>query len=299
MNDIEKNNGRSKMWIALLLLIVLLLGSNGYYFLVGKSKIKAEYEAELTQAQEALNQTRAEKEALDGAFKDFKYKYDQLVMENDSLAFIIESQVEAISESKRKIDMLYARINQLKSDEIQNRVNEEALAEFSKERNRFLAKIDQLGKANEMLKIEVENLKNSGAQPASSKNINGFMATNITFQGIYDKKGQDYKSNKSKKVQRLKVGFYLTKNEKVNAGNKILYVRVLDPAGVIIAPTGSATINRLGSDIEYSIEREIEYPSDESFVYFIHPTGKLSKGVYSLEIYTDESLIGTKSTMFK
>lgn len=299
MNDIEKNNGRSKMWIALLLLILLLLGTNGYYFLVGKSKIKAEYEAQLTQAQEALNQTRSEKEALDEAFKDFKYKYDQLVMENDSLAFIIESQVEAIAESKRKIDMLYARINQLKSDEIQNRVNEEALAEFSKERNKFLAKIDQLGKANEMLKIEVDNLKNSGAQPTSTKNINGFMATNITFQGIYDKKGQDFKSNKSKKVQRLKVGFYLTKNEKVNAGNKILYVRILDPGGVIIAPTGSATINRLGSDIEYSIEREVEYPSDESFVYFIHPTGKLSKGVYSLEIYTDESLIGTKSTMFK
>ena len=300
MNTESDNKNKKRLFFLLLFLSGLLIVGNGYYFVLHTKKVKAESQQELEQAKKELSDTRKEMEVLNSAYDEFQQKYDALVLENDSMAMIIENQVQALSESKRKIDMLYARINQLKSDEIQNRVNEEALAEFSKERNKFLAQIDQLGKANQMLKMEIDKYKNSGETPiAPAGNINGFMARSITFQGLYDKKGELTESLKAKKVQKFKVGFYLTKNDDVKAGSKILYIRVLDPKGTIVSPTGSATINRLGGDIEYSIEREIEYPNEAALVYEVHVMDRLAKGVYSLEIYTDESLIGVKSVMLK
>ncbi|HIF14189.1 MAG TPA: hypothetical protein EYQ86_02185 [Bacteroidetes bacterium] len=125
------------------------------------------------------------------------------------------------------------------------------------------------------------------------------MANTISFKGIYEKKGTDIETTKSKKVKKFKVGFYLNKNDKVNAGPKVIYVRIMDKNGKIISPTGGTIIKRIGNKVEYSIEREIDYPSDEAFVYFITPIDPLVKGMYTIEIYTSESLAGSKSMMLK
>ena len=270
--------------------------------MIKKASDEKKQEQELVLAQNKLNDLKKEKQLLDETFQSFKIRYDSLLIENDSMAITIFQQVEELSQSKRKIDQLYARLNQLKSDQIQNNINEEALAEYSKERNRFLAQIDQLGKSNQMLKIEVDNLKQKlgeGGSDITPPLTGDIMANTISFKGLYEKKGVDVETIKSKKVKKFKVGFYLNKNDKVNAGPKVLYVRIMDKNGKIISPTGGTIIKRIGNKVEYSIEREIDYPSDESFVYFITPIDPLVKGMYTVEIYTSESLAGSKSMMLK
>ena len=125
------------------------------------------------------------------------------------------------------------------------------------------------------------------------------MANSISFKGLYEKKGAEVETNKSKKVKKFKIGFYLNKNDKVSPGTKVLFIRVLDKNGKIISPTGGTIIKRIGSKVEYSIEREIDYPSDEAFVYSIIPIDPLVKGMYTVEIYTSESMAGSKSMFLK
>jgi len=301
-SDETTNPKKNKWTIPLGIIILLLLLWNGYYFLIKKASDEKKQEQELVEAQNKLDDLKKEKQLLDETFQSFKIRYDSLLIENDSMAITIYQQVEELSQSKRKIDKLYAKLNQLKSDHIQNNINEEALAEYSKERNRFLAQIDQLGKSNQMLKIEVDNLKMKLGETGGevTQSLTGdIMANTISFKGIYEKKGVDVETSKSKKVKKFKVGFYLNKNDKINAGAKVLYVRIMDKNGKIISPTGGTIIKRIGNKVEYSIEREIDYPSDEAFVYFITPIDPLVKGMYTVEIYTSESLAGSKSMMLK
>ena len=205
-SDETTNPKKNKWTIPLGIIILLLLLWNGYYFLIKKASDEKKQEQELVEAQNKLDDLKKEKQLLDETFQSFKIRYDSLLIENDSMAITIYQQVEELSQSKRKIDKLYAKLNQLKSDHIQNNINEEALAEYSKERNRFLAQIDQLGKSNQMLKIEVDNLKMKLGETGGevTQSLTGdIMANTISFKGIYEKKGVDVETSKSKKVKKL------------------------------------------------------------------------------------------------
>ena len=158
----ENNNPKNKRTNLILLVIILLfIACNGYYFLVKKANDQKKQKQELVELQNKVDNLKLEKKTLDESYDEIKSKYDALLLENDSMATTIQLQIEALDQSKRKIDQLYARLNQINSDQIQNTINEEETSNVDDKETDL--SLDQISEAE-------DKVANEDSEDTSSSN---------------------------------------------------------------------------------------------------------------------------------
>lgn len=114
-------------------------------------------------------------------------------------------------------------------------------------------------------------------------------ATNVLLHPL-KKNGKN--ARRSKDIARFSLSFTIARNVTAEAGNRMVYVRLLKPNGETVI--GDGTFHYQDRDIDYSAARSVEYNGEETHVVLYIDMENETKiaGDYSAHIFADGQMIG-------
>ncbi len=110
--------------------------------------------------------------------------------------------------------------------------------------------------------------------------------------------GKSKEVKRIKMAERMRVDFDLTANELAEPGEKSIYIRITGPDGYLLASSDVILFNFEGDEMRASAMRKVDY-ENESVPVSIFYDGAFTKGTYSVEIYVDGRLSGSKEVYFE
>ena len=146
-------------------------------------------------------------------------------------------------------------------------------------------------RANEELSAQVENLS---TQVSAGKVLR---ARAISLAGYY---GNDKQGDRHSRVRYMIANLSLVENSLADRGPVRVFVRVKDPEGVLLMNNESVEFIVNGQALQATASREVDYEGSEvDMSIYINDTGEFIKGVYTLEVYTEQSLLGRAECMLR
>jgi hypothetical protein len=250
----------------------------------------------IAQLEEYSEVVTSKKDSLEVELKSIIVQYDDLKTNNDTINRQLSEQQERIQK------LLSTRSNDLEKI----RQYEKELKSIREVLRSYIVQIDSLNTQNIVLMAENVELKNMGVQ-LESKNVQlekekeqlttiKGEAETLIAAGIntvpLNKRGRE--DDKVERITKLRVDFTVRKNLITEPGPKMFYIRILRPDNVVLSSSANEVINVNGTEIPVSAKREIIYENDDIPVsIFWDNTGDLVAGNYTVEIYSDNKIIGT------
>lgn len=100
---------------------------------------------------------------------------------------------------------------------------------------------------------------------------------------------------KSKKVDKVRITFYLQENPLTTREAKVIFLRIIDPSGQTVADmsTGSGSFTYKNKDVTYTAKQRIVYDNSHQSVEFVYSRGQAYKdGKHIIELYAEGYKIG-------
>ena len=117
---------------------------------------------------------------------------------------------------------------------------------------------------------------------------------------MYAYNNNDKITDKANRVVRFLVNLSLVENELADRGPVRVYVRVTDPDGNLLSDGHGTTFSFGGETLEATASREVDYEGAEvDLSIYINDIEEYVKGVYTLEVYTEKSLLGKAECMLR
>lgn len=248
----------------------------------------------------------AEKEQLTAEMIALQNDYANLTSDYDTLNVQLDMERE-------KVEQLIERIQKTDAtNRAKIRQYEKELGTLRSIMKHYIVQIDSLNTLNVALREEANKAKEEAAESKrkyeeavqvskdlSSKVEQGQVVKGRGFilEGL-NKSGSV--TNRSSRVVKLRTSFSLVENEIAEKGWRHLYIRVKDPDGVLLVEAPDQQFSFNGEPTYYSASREVDYNGDELdvIIYFSGETD-YRKGVYTVEVYAEDSLLGTADMLLK
>lgn len=248
----------------------------------------------------------AEKEQLTAEMIALQNDYANLTSDYDTLNVQLDMERE-------KVEQLIERIQKTDAtNRAKIRQYEKELGTLRSIMKHYIVQIDSLNTLNTALREEATKAKAAAAESQrkyeeavqvskdlSSKVEQGQVVKGRGFilEGL-NKSGSV--TNRSSRVVKLRTSFSLVENEIAEKGWRHLYIRVKDPDGVLLVEAPDQQFSFNGEPTYYSASREVDYNGDELdvIIYFSGETD-YRKGVYTVEVYAEDSLLGTADMLLK
>ena len=127
-------------------------------------------------------------------------------------------------------------------------------------------------------------------------------AENIKVYAV-NKRGKEREGEfKSRQIEKLKMEFNIGENNVAPIEGKEILVRVIEPAGNVIfdVATGSGTFMIDGREDFYTVKQDILFDNTKQTLTFLYqkPT-EFEPGQYTLEIYTEDYVMGSRNFTVK
>ncbi len=297
MENQKSSSGAGR--IAWVLLLLSLIGN--FYQWSNKTTTVATYEAKndslITARMDVEKQLASAYEDLN-KFKGQNEKMDSIVMEANA----------KIDEQKAKINAL------IRNEKNAKTLNKKLTAELEvvkKLRDQYLEKIDQL-------LLENDNLKKEKAELAStvetiSKNLESTLNTASVLKSEYVKvkafkkkgSGKYSETAMAKRTNKMEVCFSVLENKIAKAGEKTVYLRILEPGGKTMGGrtegSSSFKMNGNGEDVMFTEMQKINYTNEKQDVCmnWEEKDRIFTPGTYVLEVYIDGTLSTAASYVLK
>jgi hypothetical protein len=249
-----------------------------------------------------------EREGIEMELEAMKLNYDTMSVDNSEMRAKIDAQISEISSLQKKVKNRDYDITKLRSEA-------ETLRSIMKD---YIHQIDSLNQANQRLTIERDNeatranqaetnLKDTQGELNTTKEMvkqgSVLNAGEFVNTGIFERNtGKQVETDRASKVEMIKSCFKIRKNTIAKPGNKTLFVSITGPDGAVLSGKGSGKTSIGGSDINYSVSREVDYQGNDVdvCVYYTANAGyEFKKGNYKLNIYESGALIGTSTVALK
>jgi myosin heavy subunit len=253
----------------------------------------------------AKTEAITEKGNLLNTLKNMEMEYDELSQEYEELDSLFTAE-------KTKIQELVAEINNLKGTSTE--AYKAKVAELGKRLKEYEAKIDELKSRNE--KLTTENLKTKNTLDSALNNailldlknnelsekikngtaLKAYDLSSVPLRLKSDKK--EAPTHLAKKVEKVRTCFTLSENIFSAKGYKVIYLRIADPDGAIMADPAKTTntFTFKGKSIRYSEKLEFYYNNkSEDICLDWVKTGLLKKGIYYVDVFINDTLLGTCS----
>jgi hypothetical protein len=288
------SNGSNKNSRTIIIaLLILLVGAAALLYLQNNSK--NQMEADLT----------AEKEALQTELAELVDQYDALLLDRDSLNTELRAE-------RDRIILLIDSVDQLEADVESLRRYKNEVYKLRKERQELLARADSLMTANEQLaaeKAQVENeLSEEQAKTEALTEDKKQLETKVEagskleayeiIAGAVKIKGDSEKiTDRANKADKIKTCFVLSKNRIAKSGDKVIWVRLLDPEGNLIGKGIDEYAIEVGGEKVVCSEKKSVYYENEATdvcVYVDKPADGFMEGAYTVEIYCEGEMIGSQ-----
>ncbi|HSV77444.1 MAG TPA: hypothetical protein VLH37_10475 [Bacteroidales bacterium] len=103
-------------------------------------------------------------------------------------------------------------------------------------------------------------------------------------------------TDRGRRVRRIQVCFTIMENLLAVPGQRIFYLRIVDPAGNLITGPDSGTFNVTGAgQMEFSGSASIEYKNAQLATCITHTLREgLPRGVYKAEVFTEGRQVGSQ-----
>ena len=253
-----------------------------------------------------VNELKVEKEELTAQMIELQNDYATLSSDYD----MINSQLDS---SREEVSQLIERI---KKTEATNRSKirqyERELGTLRSIMRNYIVQIDSLNTLNRQLTADAaaarreaaESRRKSEELSRTVENLSGQVAAGSVLKArglrIEAYNSSDKVTDRSSRVVRLLTTLSLVENDLAPKGPVRVFIRVKGPDGVLLTNSEQRTFNYNGEPMICSASREVDYQGKEveMSIYLNDITGYV-KGIYTVEAYTAQSLLGTAELMLR
>ena len=318
MND--NPTTKNKYSSIVILLLVVCLGYTGY-LISSLNKENHEISKELSSLlmeNNEMNKILLNEDAL-SASKAFNLKDNLklLLVTYDSLEVSNTIVVDSINQQREKIKTLMSKVDKLNS---KSKKDWRSIFKLKKEAETlrgimkgYIHTIDSLNtlninlsntlteKTNKLNTVSNENQKyKKQNKDLQSKVALGavLQAGNVTVSAIRIRNsGTQSETTRAAKTDMIKACFTLLENKLSQAGDKNIYIKVVDPSQKTLLSENPINImNSDGENLELSSKRMVNYQNENMDLCIFHEMEEvLQPGNYKVEIYNDGYFIGESS----
>ena len=107
-------------------------------------------------------------------------------------------------------------------------------------------------------------------------------------------------TDRSSRARKLRTCLSLIENSIAERGYRTIYIRVKDTEDILMTDDSNKVFTCNGEQMIYSASREVDYQGEEVeiCIYFAASQG-FEKGKYTVDIYTEETKLGTAEMILK
>ena len=286
-----ENNTLKKIMYAMTAVAVLLAAALAYIWYQKSSLVK-----ELT----------IDKEELTAQMIELQNDYATLSSDYDA----INSQLDS---SREEVSQLIERIQKTEAtNRSKMRQYEKELGTLRSIMRGYIVQIDSLNTLNKKLTADAaaarreaaESKKREEALNKTVESLSGQVAAGSVIKArglkIEAYNASDKVTDRSSRVVRLLTSLSLVENDLAPKGPVRVYIRVKDPEGILLTNSTQRTFEVAGEPMICSASREVDYMGKEvELVIYLNEIPEYVKGIYTVEAYTEQALLGTAELMLR
>lgn len=294
MTTQSSNNNRAKILIGLL--VVLLVSLAGYtYTLIQQNKETVLFlEADKAEVQKELEAIVV---SYNEILQDNELKDKELIAARDRIVVLLDS-VKNYKANLSIINRYKAQVRALKNERTQLFIRADSLL-FVTQRL-AIEKDSTTAVLNKTIKV-VDSVTTANTQLFNSLEKGALIGiTNLDATAIIVRKGGKIKqTNRASRADKIRVCYTIAPNTLAQAGDRVLYVQVINPDNNIIGDKSNITF---GQDLlTYSKSESVFYENQALDVCaIVGSTGQdVLKGLYTINIFDAQRQIGSTTLMLK
>ena len=294
MKTQSNNNNRAKILIGLL--VVLLVSLAGYtYTLIQQNKETVLFlEADKAEVQKELEAIVV---SYNEILQDNELKDNELIAARDRIVVLLDS-VKNYKANLSIINRYKAQVRALKNERTQLFIRADSLL-FVTQRL-AIEKDSTTAVLNKTIKV-VDSVTTANTQLFNSLEKGALIGiTNLDATAIIVRKGGKIKQTKrASRADKIRVCYTIAPNTLAQAGDRVLYVQVINPDNNIIGDKSNITF---GQDLlTYSKSESVFYENQALDVCAIVGTAgqDVLKGLYTINIFDAQRQIGSTTLMLK
>jgi hypothetical protein len=307
-----------------ILIIILLLLVGGYLGWQISQKNKQINECEFSYNENEkelgdLNEMLYSQGVSDG--EDLKENLQNMLFDFESMENLNTDLNDSILTQKNKIETMLADLEKEKGNKryYARKVRElteetETLRLIMKD---YVRTIDSLHTENVILRTDLSNTQVDLSNMTSDRDNfktqtselsekvsagSKLIANGILSEGIKEKGSGSYKeTTRASRATHIRSCFTVGVNKIASKGNKMIYMRIITPAGGILYSSNSNTLDtQTGKTLLYSDKKSINYQNESLDVcIFYKLTKEIEEGNYIAELWCEGVRIGTNKFVLK
>lgn len=293
----EKKGGNNKIWIILLALSGIL----NIYQWQNTNTVVEGYEVKTDSLMTA-------KMEVDKELGDTYQELNQYKGINERLDSLLAEANTTIDQQKERIEKMLK--NEKNSASLNKKLRAE-LEEIKKLRDEYLDKIDKLLVENDQLKKDKQELtttvENLSKNLETTVNTASVLKSEYMNVKSYKKRGGSKYSETAmaKRTNKMEVCFSVLENKIAKAGEKEVYLRIVEPGGKTMGATsqGSSTFKMAnsGEEVQFTATTKINYDNSKQDVCLKWEEQErvFAPGTYVVEVYVDGNLSAASSHILK
>jgi FtsZ-binding cell division protein ZapB len=287
----ERGSGLRTVVIALVV-VALALAAVLAYVWYQKSSLVSDLEAEKADLTEQMITLQSD---FNNLSSDYESINSQLDTSREQVAALIDKIAKTEATNRSKMRQYEKELGTLRSimksyivqiDSL-NTLNKKLTADAASARREAEAS----RRANEELSQQVQDL--SGQVAAGSV----LKARGLRLEAFNN---SDKVTDRSGKVVRLLATLSLVENELAERGPVRVYIRVKDPEGILLINSKSSEFTFGEEILQASASREVDYEGGEvELSIYLNDIPSFTKGIYTVEAYTDRSMLGKAELLLR
>ncbi len=247
-----------------------------------------------------------EKTELTEQLGQLKTDYESLSTNNDSLNVQLDRE-------RVKVEEL---IDRVKKTEATNRSRirqyEKELGTLRSIMRGYIKQIDSLNTLNISLRKDAavarDEAKKSREKYDNLKSTTEEYAKQVEQGAVLKGRGfsvvaitsSNKDTQRSSRTAKLKTCLSLVENTLAKRGPRTIYIRVKGPDGLLMTSSQQQIFSCAGEQMIYSASREVDYQGSEiEICIFFTNNQKFAKGVYNVDVYTEETKLGSADIALK
>jgi myosin heavy subunit len=287
-----ENEKKLKNLVIALAVIAVLLAAFLAYIWIDRNKM--------------VDDLTVEKDQLTEQTVQLKNEYASLSSNNDSL------NTQLVRE-REKVDQLIDRVKKTEA------TNKHKLRQYEKELGTlrsimrgYIVQIDSLNTLNTHLRKETaaakDEVKETKQKYNDLQNTTDEYARQVQKGSVLKGRGfnmiaitaTNKETDRSSRAVKLKTCMNLVENSIATKGPRKIYLRVKGPDGILMTGASQQIFNIGQDQMIYSAIREVDYQGSELEVciYFAN-NAPFVKGVYNVDVYTEEGKLGSADLLLR
>ena len=286
-----ENSTLKKIMYALIAVAVLLAGALAYIWY---------------QKTSLVNELTIDKEELTAQMIELQNDYASLSSDYDT----INSQLDS---SREEVSQLIERIKQTEAtNRSKMRQYEKELGTLRSIMRNYIVQIDSLNTLNKKLTADAAAARREAAESKKREqelnktveSLSGQVAAGSVLKArgirIEAYNASDKVTDRSSRVVRLLTSLSLVENDLALKGPVRIYIRVKGPDGILLTNSTQRTFEVAGEPMICSASREVDYQGKEvDLSIYLNDIPEYVKGIYTVEAYTEQTMLGSAELMLR